>query len=460
MRRRGRATGVAVTGLAAAAVLSGCGSSGGSGNGAEGTGGAGGGGKAAAVPELKVPAGFDATRAWAVKASEGLTSPVVTPGGDVVLFVRQDTDANTATVVARDLKTGAVRWSGKPWKLPKPKDGGINSAALSVTSEKGKAYAVLNAYGSTGDDGVNKGTDVARTAAYAVESSGDAVAPVANAQVLGATGLGQMQDDGVMVLSTARDAGAVDVVSGAVTTYPDAKLKAPAEAKGCRDGFADCDVDPEFVAATPHGPLVNGVYTYWLSGTDGGGWYSENDRPSGASEASGDAKAIARLHAGGKALATRRTATGESLWTVQDAGTGALESSVTCENRYDGNDTQNKNPYRISTGGDYLINDVVAFDLKAKKGYCYGASSERNRIPLLSVDSTGTAYGFATKADSVGAVTETPASISLSSGKATPLAKGTLIPAQIGGDVAMFDDSSYADGQLPKGYTAVFAPRS
>ncbi|WP_406332333.1 hypothetical protein [Streptomyces sp. NBC_00203] len=428
----------------------------------EGDGKGSGGGKAAAAPELKVPAGFDAGKGWAVKESEGLTSPVVAPGGDVVLFVRQDSDANTATVVARDLATGAVRWSGTPWKMPVSDGGGINSAALSVTSENGKAYAVLDAYGTSGDDGVNKATAVARTAAYAVDSSGDAVVPVKESEVEGATRLGAMQDDGTMVFGTNPDPTAVDVVSGAVTAYPDTKLKAPTDAKGCYEGFSNCDVNPELVAVTPYGPLVNGVFTYWRGGD--GGWYSENDRPAGVSTDS-DAEAVVRLYAGGRTLSTWETkgqpgSAGELLWTVQDTKSGALEASVTCENRYDGNDAQNKNPYRLSANGQYLVNDVVAFDLKAKKGYCVGASAARNRIPLASVDNTGTAYGFATKTDSVGSVTLTAASLSLTTGKASPLPKGTLVPAQIGADAALFDDSSYADGQLPDGYTAVFVPRS
>ncbi|WP_157849674.1 hypothetical protein [Streptomyces novaecaesareae] len=383
-----------------------------------------------AAPAKPIPAAFDSTRGWEVEAGKdgNLRGPAVASDAGLILFRSISEDKKTASVLAYDAKTGAIRWRSKPVANP-TRDSLDADAMVFVTHKAGKEYAVLAVTGTEGGDGVNRASGVTRLAAYDTASSGEA-APVKETTVPDkATGYGVQRDGGLTEVQLGRSTAVVDVLSGQVTTYDrnNAALNAP---KPCELAFGSCNTSTGVTALTPAGPLVQGRGAFWALG----GWFSGDVVPAGASAIVGSSTVTAYGSPDGHVVAAWPS-TGHdndrSVWAVHDGGTGQVLATVEC--------TGKKATPRLSSDGRYLIADFAVFDLQAKKGYCFEATGARNPVQLTTVDKDGTAYGNAKTPDqNTGGLSDTPTSVVLATGQASALPAGTLVPDLIGADAAVF----------------------
>ncbi|WP_153461337.1 hypothetical protein [Streptomyces kaniharaensis] len=383
-----------------------------------------------AAPAKPIPAAFDSTRGWEVAAGKdgNLGGPAVASDAGLILFRSISEDKKTASVLAYDAKTGAIRWRSKPVANP-TRDSLDADAMVFVTHKAGKEYAVLAVTGTEGGDGVNRASGVTRLAAYDTASSGEA-APVKETTVPDkATGYGVQRDGGLATVQLAGSAAVVDVLSGQVTTYRrnDPALNAP---KPCELAIGSCNTSTGVAGLTSAGPLVQGFGAFWVLG----GWFSGDVVPAGASPMVGAGKVMAYGSPDGRVVAAWPL-TGHdndrSIWAVHDGGTGQALATVEC--------TGKKAEPRLSADGRYLIAGLAVFDLQEKKGYCFEATGARNPVQLTTVDKDGTAYGNAKTPDqATGSLRDTPTSVTLANGQASALPAGTLVPDLIAADAAVF----------------------
>ncbi|MFD4377671.1 hypothetical protein ACFWPY_39750 [Streptomyces sp. NPDC058527] len=126
-------------------------------------------------PRVEVPAAFDGTKGWAVESSEGLSRPVYAPRTKEVLFLKNARDGRSTQVVARDLRTGVVRWTGAPVELPvSGQDGSVDGEVTLLVTSKGETdYAVVKFSGETGGDGASKSRDITRLTVFPAGGSGE-----------------------------------------------------------------------------------------------------------------------------------------------------------------------------------------------------------------------------------------------------------------------------------------------
>ncbi|MGW6867226.1 hypothetical protein ACWGHM_00345 [Streptomyces sp. NPDC054904] len=383
----------------------------------------------AAAPKEPVPAAFDNAKGWEIKDNEhDLSGPVISEEARLVLLRRHDRDGKTARVVATDAKTGKVRWSSKPVVRPETPKGKlpVDSKVL-LTRGGSKEYAVLAVTGSEGGDGVNMGGPVTRLAVYDIASSGDAAEPLREITVPGrALGFTAQREMGVVRVALDPGASLVDVVSGQITTY-DNNHPAPKSPKPCQQLTGTCDSRLVTVAGqTPAGPLVQGYGAFWA-----GGWFSGDVVPAGAAPEFGGRTVKASGLPNGDALASWPDKAGKAetnVYAVHDGKTGMVRASVACANERDSAFTPT-----VSGDGRYVLAGRVVIDLQSGQGHCFEQTSSRKAITVSTVDKDGSAYGE---------TSQSPARVDLSSGQASPLAEGTLLPTAIGADVAVFDTST------------------
>ncbi|MFE1873044.1 hypothetical protein ACFW9N_19390 [Streptomyces sp. NPDC059496] len=416
----------------AALSLAACGGS--SGDGANGSkGGAAQGAEQGAAPVVApkepVPAVFDNTKGWEIKDDEhDLSGPVISDEARLVLLRWHERGGKTARVVARDAKTGKVRWSSKPVVRPEaPKSGLPVDSKVLLTRGGSKEYAVLAVTGSEGGDGVNMASQVTRLAVYDIASSGDEAEPLREITVPGpALGFTAQRELGVVTVASDQAVSLVDVASGQVTTYDrnHPALKSP---KPCQQLTGTCDSRRVTVAGqTPAGPLVQGYGAFWASG-----WFSGDVVPAGAAPEHGGRTVTASGLPNGDALASWPDKGGKAqtnVYAVHDGKTGLVRASVACANEGDSAFTPT-----MSGDGRYVLAGRVVIDLQSGQGHCFEQTSTRKAITVATVDKDGTAYGK---------TSQSPAGIDLSSGQASPLPEGTLLPTAIGADVAVFGTST------------------
>ncbi|MEU3744507.1 MULTISPECIES: hypothetical protein [Streptomyces] len=378
-----------------------------------------------AAPKEPVPAAFDNTKGWETKDDEHeLSGPVISEEAGLVLLRWHERGGKTARVVAKDAKTGQVRWSTKPLVRPEePKSGRPVDSQVLLARGGTKEYAVLAVTGVEGGDGVNIASPVTRLAVYDIASSGDAAEPLRQISVPGtATGLTAQRELGVVTVVSDQGVSLVDVASGRVITYDGdhPALKSP---KPCRQLTGTCDSRRVTVAGqTPAGPLVQGYGAFWA-----GGWFSGDVVPADAVPEHGGRTVEASSLPNGDALASWPDKEGSAetnVYAVHDGKTGKVRASVACANERDSAVTPT-----VSGDGRYVLAGRVVIDLQAGKGHCFEQTSTRKAITVSTVDKDGTAHGE---------TAESPAAIDLSSGKASPLPEGTLLPDVIGADVAVF----------------------
>ncbi|KAA9161606.1 hypothetical protein FPZ12_013945 [Amycolatopsis acidicola] len=379
-----------------------------------------------------VPQAFDNTKGWMAKDAEGtpLTDPALASHAGLVLFASVSSDEQTARVLGKDERTGATRWTSDPVSLPKSRDTGTSAGPrLYTTSENGKDYAIFAATGEVGGDEVNKAEEVTRLEIFDLSTGATTAREVT---IPAEAGTFTVQDGGSVLVEIDRATAVVDAATGKNTTYQhtDPALNAP---KPCTHDIGDCNLNLEIPGMTAKGPLVEGYEAFWVPG----GWFSDDAIPHGASADIGGSVVHTYGSPDGRTVVADWPSEGDpgDIWSVHDAATGQVIASVPCAlTGLDDSSTGKTKPPAVSADGRYLLAGLTVFDLRAKKGYCFAETDTRKQIDLVSVDPDGTVYGTT---DS-----DTPVSVALPSGDATPLPEDTLVPTTIDDKVAVVDDSS------------------
>ncbi|KAA9157106.1 MBL fold metallo-hydrolase [Amycolatopsis acidicola] len=234
-------------------------------------------------------------------------------------------------------------------------------ARLFVTSENGKEYAVL----------------VGQRHAYVYDaaSTGDSVAAQRDFAIPGRNDV-TAQGDGHLLIDYAGGVAVLDAASGQVTRY-----------------------GPKVVAVTAKGPV-------------------ERDDPALPAPAGATGAAQVLGSPDGKTLVAQWGSAADRVWSVHDGTSGQVLASVTCR----GEDGATPS---VSVGGRYLIAGPVAFDLQARKGFCFGDKG----TDLISADPDGTVYG---------ANDTEPVTASTVTGSVSQLDEDERVPDLIAADVALF----------------------
>ena len=339
-----------------------------------------------------IPPEFDGTKGWGLvsgSSGPGLMAPVVVPRAGVVVFHVLE---RTSYLVARDVTTGAPRWTTAPVPFP---SGAVTGQSAALVEKGGKEYAFM----SIAD------TKAAQTHlyVYAAASQGDQVTPTREIVFPGARLTYSAYGDGQLVVRQDGATYLVDVTTGQSTTYPDqgAALRPPQPCGGCED-------HDQVIGMTPSGPLVQGTGAFWVPGA----WLAA------------DADFAVTGLPDGQVLAASPTS-GSALWTLRDPHTGRIQASVTC--RAPKVAHGGTLDYSSSSDGRYVISGGVGFDLQAHQGFCFQQPASSGETDLATVDTTGTAYGTAQGQH---------VSASLNTGKVSPLPDAVL-PDYVGGDVAI-----------------------
>ncbi len=392
------------------------------------------------MADQQIPDAFDKARGWkAEDHGTGLERPVVAARSGLVLFTKSLNDGRIR-VLAKDMRTGATRWTSRPLKLP---DTGQNyhsvSTSLFGTTKNGKEYAVLAAPGTEGGDTVNKPKEVTTLQIFDVADMRDQGTPARVVTVPESAQEFIPQNDGNLLVRLGSSTAVVDVSSGRDTGYrhQDAALHAP---KACDYEIGDCNQGITVSGMTPKGPLVQGFGAFWVPG----GWFSGDVPPPGVHPGSGLEEEVRAIGTpDGRSVVAAWPGANDSsddrVWAVHDAATGKVEASVPCaQSDLDDSGSGRRGVPVLSGDGRYLIAGEVVFDLAAKKGICLAENESREAVTVSAVDRDGTGYGTAGSSQA----TEGAVRVSVATGKATALPEGTKAPTEITGPVAVFDEES------------------
>lgn len=345
-------------------------------------GGGGGGGEADGKPknaakstgpatQLPVPSAYTTQRGWELVG----TSPdyaVSRTTGRLAFLVRAATDQYRLRTIDSD--TGRTGWSGDSWRPPSVK----HFPRLLTVATDDQEYFVTWSYGKIGENALTPADTIVSLDVYAVEDGARqrVEVPWGSVPTVTATGPGILISDG------RANSVVVDPATGRITRIPARELKYPA-------GCASCKQLTEVRGLTSKGLLVSGAREFWVQG----GWFSRDVAPEGADRQSGVPTSVAPEVVLAKwqlAQGAKRAATHE-LWTVHDAGTGRPLVSVECHRPAI---EPGQYPQAVvSASGDYLVAGNLAFDLSARKGFCFEDDSGTAALTLASVNDDGTAYG-------------------------------------------------------------------
>ncbi|MCF4138157.1 hypothetical protein L1856_17670 [Streptomyces sp. Tue 6430] len=366
---------------------------------------------APAAARAQVPPAFDGGKGWAVMQSEHLTQPSVAPNSRLVLLLKTYEDGKAFGVEAREAATGAVRWASAPWKPSEnPEEFDAGDVKLVVTSKDGKDYAVLTAAVNEGADVVNHGTHVVNAAVFPASSSGTGVAPARTVKIPGAELVIAHPGDGTVLFKTDSAFAVADVTTG--------DLKAPL-AQGSR----------EYQLAAGGGKMVE-LWPGQATIPDGA-----NPRDDAMPGSGGQVMAVkgGYVVASWQAKNQAYSALGlpmNYIWALHDERGGQPVFTLACEGLSTGLDGQGGSTV-LSDNGRYLVAVTMAFDLQAKKGYCFGATDDRSGVNFTGVGNNGVAYGTS------GPAARTPVSVDLATGTAADLG-GARLPDYVSGDVALY----------------------
>ncbi|MCX5412967.1 hypothetical protein [Streptomyces sp. NBC_00059] len=385
--------------------------------------------------QLTVPPAYTTKRGWEiVGAGPGYALSNTT--GRLAYLVRAPDDRYRLRTL--DTETGRADWSGDAWRPAA--DPGHFPKLLTVAKD-GQEFFVTWSHGKAGD-----GLDPARTFVSldvydAVDGERRRVeVPWTGAPTVTATGPGILISDG------RADSAVVDPVSGEVSEIAASSVAYP---KGC----TACKQLTEVRGQTAKGLLLSGVREFWVRG----GWFSRQNAPKGADPLSGVPTSVAPglvLAKWQPAKGTKRAAT-HQLWTVHDSASGKPVVSVECH-------TPAIEPGRypqavVSPSGGYLVAGNLAFDLEAKKGFCFEDEGGTALLTLASVTDGGTAYGATTARDAAEALDGGvgPVSMSFTTWSVDALPPNTRLPEAETSGIGVFRWTDRKDRLHLLGYPRV-----
>ncbi|WP_405681854.1 hypothetical protein [Streptomyces sp. NBC_00057] len=398
---------------------------------------------------LTVPPGFDGAKGWGLPLD--IDAPVaVAPTAKVVVAASKE--AGGYVLTARDIGSGTVRWSTKPW-WPFKADRS-DTPFPQIVTVGGKDYAAISLTGVPGEDSVHKGRPTLLTAVYPADAEGTAVLPARTIEFPieeGASSedaLPSVSGTRLMYYWQGRNLVSMDVVSGQVTRYTDDIFKATPDCP-------DCGIGHE-VGLTPRGPLLQNDRTpFWVPGAR----YGRDNVPPGAWAGSTSARPgivddliVAGWPAtGGEASPGPEGDNGlppedpnpNYVWAVHDAATGKVKASVACatdsalKHLNQTETSRNPNP-TMDRDHRYLVYGPLAFDLITGKGTCALDNPAVKAAVFVSVGSDGVAYGHTVEDD-------VPVTLAIATGDITGLPPSTRIPTMILDDAAVYIDSGPDD---------------
>ncbi|MGX8909653.1 hypothetical protein ACR820_31210 [Streptomyces netropsis] len=343
--------------------------------------------------------------------SERLTRPAVAPHSGLVLFLRTHEGGKAFGVEAREARTGAVRWSSAPWKPSgRTAEFRADDVQLVVTSKNGKDFAALVAPVREGVDAVDRGVATAIAAIFAADSAGRGVAPVREVKVPGSGTATPHDTAGTLAFADGTGARIVDVTTGAVGSRLD---------RGSREYLLK-------------------VNQYFRMDD---AWPSQDVLPTGAQKEDVPNHGTSHGVRGGYVAASWPSKKEESsslglpmnfVWALHEERRGKPVYALACEGLTEGGAISSESRAVLSDNGRYLVTGYVAFDLQAKKGYCFGGTRDRTRVDFMGVDNAGTAYGTARTPG-----TGVSVSVDLATGAHAELGGATL-PTRVTGDVALY----------------------
>ncbi|RPK65547.1 hypothetical protein EES43_07435 [Streptomyces sp. ADI96-02] len=322
------------------------------------------------VTRLTVPPQYTAERGWEIIGSSPDVAVSHATGRLAYLERSAENRYRLRTV---DTATGRLGWRGQTWRPPDP----LHYPKLATVSRDGRQFFVTWSYGKVGDGLTPASTFVSFDVYDVTDGTRQRVeVPWSGAPDVSTTGPDIVISDGKA------NSVLVDPVTGTVSELSADELKYP---KGC----TACKQLTEVLGQTERGLLVGGAREFWVRG----GWFSRDAAPKGTDRRSGvvtsttPGQVLAKWALGKKA---KRAATHE-LWAVHDARTGKALASVECHRpaiepgRY---------PQAVlSPSGNYLVAGNLAFDLAAKKGFCFEAEDGSSHLALATVTDDGIAYG-------------------------------------------------------------------
>ncbi|WP_405661836.1 hypothetical protein OG379_11690 [Streptomyces sp. NBC_01166] len=325
---------------------------------------------------LDVPAEYTTGRGWEVVGA-GPDYAVSHTTGRLAYLV--EAPGHRYRLRTLDTETGRAGWSGEAWRPPDP----LNFPELLTVAKDDRQFFVAWSYGKTGDGPAPEGSLVSLDVYDVVDGERRRVeVPWTGAPTVTATGPGVLISDG------RANSAVVDPVSGEVSEIAASAVAYP---KGC----TACKRLTEVRGQTAKGLLLSGVREFWVRG----GWFSRRTAPKGADSATGVPTSVApglilarwQLAEGAKRAGTHQ------LWAVHDAVSGKPVASVECH-------APAMEPGRypravVSPSGGYLVAGNLAFDLEAKKGFCFEEADGSARLTFASVTDGGSAYGATTARD-------------------------------------------------------------
>ncbi|WP_406462007.1 hypothetical protein OHB07_10675 [Streptomyces sp. NBC_00111] len=320
--------------------------------------------------QLDVPPEYTTRRGWEVVGA-GPDYAVSHTTGRLAYLVRAP--GHRYRLRTLDTETGRAGWSGEAWRPPDP----TRFPGLLTVAKDDRVFFVAWSAGRTGEGSAPAETFVSLDVYDVVDGERRRVElPWTGVPTVTATGPGVLISDG------RANSAVVDPVSGEVSEIAASEMAYP---KGC----TACKQLTEVRGQTAKGLLLSGVREFWVRG----GWFSRRTAPKGADPVTGVPTAVApglilakwQLAKGSKRAATHQ------LWTVHDAATGKPAVSVECHKP-----AIEPGSYPravVSPSGGYLVAGNLAFDLEARKGFCFEEEDGSARLTLASVTDGGSAYG-------------------------------------------------------------------
>ncbi|WP_405391204.1 hypothetical protein OG596_27115 [Streptomyces sp. NBC_01102] len=366
---------------------------------------------------LTVPSAYTTSLGWEVVGA-GPDYAVSHPAARLAYLVREPEQRYRLRTV--DLETGRDGWSGEAWRPPDP----LRFPKLLTMAREDRQFFVTWAFGKIGDGPAPLETFVSLDVYDAENGERLRVeVPWSGAPTITATGPDIVISDG------RANSAVVDPVTGEVSEVAASGVKYP---KGC----TTCKRLTEVRGQTAQGLLLSGSREFWVRG----GWFSRKVAPKGTDPRSGVPTSVNPglvLAKWQLAKGAKRAATHE-LWTVHDAAKGKAVVSVECHRPAI---APGRPPQAlVSPSGRYLVAGNLAFDLEAKKGFCFEDKAGASLLTLASVTDDGTAYGARNARDAADALEGggTPVVMNFTTWGFDPLSPNERLPDVESSDTGVF----------------------